>query len=90
MEGSRSCIMGSVIACVMMGSKYPSFHSDIAPMQLDIVVPINVISPSPAARLERLLRAMDYDLHLPQPSSGSYAICTTRVDLYEHPVSLLI
>jgi len=55
MGSSKSCIMGGTVACIMMASQYPGFHLDVAPMQLDIVVPVDVSHPSPAARWKRLL-----------------------------------
>jgi len=41
LESSKSCIMGGVVACAMMGANYTVFHADIAPMQLDVVVALN-------------------------------------------------
>jgi len=80
--------MGSVVACAMMGARYPSFHVDIAPMQLDIVVPLKDDSPSPCERWSRFLRSMNYQLRLPAPDPGPYAACTEKVESYYHPVSL--
>ena len=87
MGSSKSCIMGGIVACIMMASQYHGFHLDVAPIQLDIVVPVDVSRPSPAAQWKRLLRAMDYVLVFPQSRPGPYATCVDQVDSYKHLVS---
>jgi len=80
--------MGGVVACAMMGAKYASFHANIAPMQLDVVIPITHGTPSTYERWTRFLRSMDYRLYTPGPNPGPYAICIEKVELYYQPVSL--
>jgi len=72
----------------MMGAKYPYFHVDIAPTQLDIVVPADQGTPSAYHCWTRFLRSVGYQLRLPKPNSGPYAGCIERVESYYHPVSL--
>jgi hypothetical protein len=81
--------MGGVAACAMMGAPYAGFHSDIVPVQMDIVIPSVLGHPSPYSSWTRLLTSMEYQLCLPRPSHGPYAICVQRVELYKHAVWLL-
>jgi hypothetical protein len=92
MESSRSCIMGGLVSCAMMGSKSSSsqFYTNTAPMQMDIIVPTSNAYVSASARIHRFLSAMDYELQPRRPSSGTYEYCTSRVDLYHHPVMHLL
>ena len=86
MKTSKSCIMGGVAVCAMMGSEHNSFHSETAPVQLDIIVPSNVTNSSTATRFDHFLCAMNYEIVVPHAESGPYATCTTNVQIYRHPV----
>ena len=60
LQSSRSCIMGGIVACAMMGAAYPSFHIDIAPLQMDLVVPADTVHPSPLWSWKRFLSSLEY------------------------------
>ena len=78
------------MACAMMGARYPSFHVDITPIQLDIIVPFNPGSPSPYERWTQFLHSMDYRPHLSKPDFGPYTGSIEKAELYYHPVNLYI
>lgn len=88
MKTSKSCILEGVAACAMMGSERDLFHSETAPVQLDIIVPANVMNRSTAARFHRFLCAMNYDIVVPHAKPGPYASSMTNIEIYHHPVNI--
>jgi hypothetical protein len=84
LQSSKSYVMGGVVACAMMGAPYSNFHAVVAPTQLDIVVPADVIRPSPDTRWKHFLCSMDFQLCLPCPRPGPYASCVEKVEIYRH------
>ena len=86
MNSSKSCIMGGMVACIMMGSDHSSFYTDSCPLQLDIVVPKNDASSSTAVQVQRMLQAIGYVLVTVQSNPGSFAACTVLIEIYHNAV----
>lgn len=86
LQASKSCIMGGVVTCAMMAPPYSDFHIDVAPAQLDLIVPFDHGHPSTISCWRRFLCSMGYRLSKPRPNPGSYAVCIESIAIYTHLV----